>query len=289
MATQMAVPPAALFPLPLPAGAARQEQPWNSHSGARVQREAKDRDTIHQLVLSLLPLVKRVALQMRERLPMHVELDDLISTGVLGLMDAVQKFDDSKQVKLEQYARHRIRGAILDGLRGLDAASRDMRRKNKHAEGVYRRLEARLGHAPNDQEMAGGLGISLSRWYKTVLELTSLGVDWLRPLASVGTQESAFSIEDTFPDDNEGYQFEACYRREQRELLQRALGRIPERERQVVELYYQQELTMREIGERLGIDESRVSQLHSSALGRLRKRVKDFISNPPQPALRFAW
>jgi RNA polymerase sigma factor for flagellar operon FliA len=233
--------------------------------------------------------VKKVALQMRERLPVHVELDDLISTGVLGLMDAVQKFDPAKQVTIEQYARHRIRGAILDGLRGLDAASRDMRRKNKNAERVYAQLEANLGRPPNDQEMASGLGLSLGRWYRTVMELTALGVDWLRPLASVGTQESAFPIEDSLPADNVGHQFDACYHREQEEVLQRALGLIPERERQVVELYYHREMTMREIGERLGIDESRVSQLHSSALGRLRKRVKDFLSNPGLPEPRFAW
>ena len=289
MATQVAVPPAVLFPPPFPPFALREERPSDSHADVRVKREAKDLDTVNPIVVALLPLVRKVAIQMRGRLPVHVELDDLISTGVLGLMDAVQKFDDTKQVKLEQYARHRIRGAILDGLRGLDTASRDMRRKNKNAESVYARLEVKLGRPPNDQEMASGLGMTLSRWYRTVLELTALGVDWLRPLASVGTQESAFSIEDTFPADNEGHQFEACYHREQKEILQRALGRIPERERQVVELYYHQDLTMREIGERLGIDESRVSQLHSSALGRLRKRVKDFVSNPSQPAPCFAW
>ena len=288
MATQVAVPPALRFPPPLPPFAIRPERPSDTYAGVRIKKEAQDRDAANRLVVELLPLVKKVALQMRERLPLHVELDDLISTGVLGLMDAVQKFDDSKQVKLEQYARHRIRGAILDGLRGQDTASRDMRRKNKNAEGVYAQLMTKLGRPPNDQEMASGLGMTLSRWYRTVLELTSLGVDWLRPLASVGTQETAFSVEDSLPADNEGHQFEACYHREQKEILQRALGRIPERERQIVELYYHQELTMREIGERLGIDESRVSQLHSSALGRLRKRVRDFISKPVQPAPRFA-
>lgn len=242
-----------------------------------------DEQALNQLVVALLPLVRKVALQVRERLPMHIELDDLISTGVLGLIDAVQKYDARKQVRLEQYAQYRIRGAILDGLRELDHASRDMRRKNKNAERVYAHLEASLGHPPSDQEMACGLGMSLGRWYRTVRELTSLGVDWLRPLTSVGVREPAFSLEDTLPADNEGHQFDACYLREQNEILSHALVRIPERERQVVELYYHKGLTMREIGERLGVDESRVSQLHSSALDRLRKRVRNLVSGTIRP------
>src|SRR5437870_966047 len=107
-----------------------------------------------QLMVRLLPLVKRMALQMRERLPAHVDLDDLVGAGVLGLIDAVRKFDARKHVKLESYARHRIRGAILDGLRSLDGASRDMRRKAKGAEKVYRVLERKLGRPVGDDEMA---------------------------------------------------------------------------------------------------------------------------------------
>jgi RNA polymerase sigma factor FliA len=281
---------AAPFPYALCSESPASWKSSNAFSDASPQRKSpKAREEVHELVVALLPLVKKVALQMRERLPVHVELDDLISTGVIGLIDAVEKFDASKQVRLEQYAQHRIRGAILDGLRSEDIASRDMRRKNKNAERVYIQLEAKLGRPPSDQEMAGGLGVSLGRWYRTVLELTSVGIDWLRPLASVGTQDDSFFIEDAIPSDNEGHQFESCYRREQQEILQRALRRIPERERQVVELYYQQELTMKEIGNKLGIDESRVSQLHSSALDRLRRRVKDFLAKPTPPAPRFAW
>jgi len=244
---------------------------------------------INERVIALLPLVRKVALPMRERLPGHIELDDLISTGVIGLVDAVKKFDASKKVKLEQYAQYRIRGAILDGLRGMDHASRDMRRKNKNAERVYADLESKLGRPPNDLEMAKALGVSLKRWYRTVAELKSVGMDWLRPLASVGAREAGPAHEESLPADNEGHQFEACYLREQKEILQQALVRIPDRERQVVELYYHQGQTMREIGDRLGIDESRVSQLHSCALERLRRRVKDFLSNPVPHRPRFAW
>jgi RNA polymerase sigma factor for flagellar operon FliA len=244
---------------------------------------------MNRLVVTLLPLVKRIALQMRERLPLHVEVDDLISTGVLGLVDAIQKFDGQRKVKLEHYAQHRIRGAILDGLRGEDRASRDMRKKNKRAERVYGALEARLGRPPSEVDMAEGLGISLTSWYRTVRELRSVGLEWLRPMGAVGLKEPPVVSEDTLAADNEGHQFESCYRREQKEILARALERIPERERQVVRFYYQKELTMREIGERLGIDESRVSQLHAAALLRLRKRVREFLQNPLPPAPRLAW
>jgi RNA polymerase sigma factor for flagellar operon FliA len=244
---------------------------------------------VGRLVVALLPLVRRVAMQMHERLPLHVEVDDLVSTGVLGLADAIQKYDAGRKVHLERYAQHRIRGAILDGLRGLDSASRDMRKKNKKAERVYRQLEAEFKRPPTDVEMAEGLGISLARWYQTVRELRFVGIDWLRPMGSVSGREAKPLSEDSLPADNEGHQFEACYRREQKEILQRALERIPERERRVVHLYYQRELTMREIGERMGIDESRVSQLHSSALVRLRKRVGEFLHNPAPALPRMAW
>jgi RNA polymerase sigma factor for flagellar operon FliA len=241
-----------------------------------------------QLVVKLLPLVKRMALQVRERLPQHVDVEDLVSTGVLGLVDAVRKFDARKHVKLESYARYRIHGAILDGLRGLDHASRDMRKKSKKVESVYRGLEVRLSRAPSDDEIAAGLGISLQRWYRTVRELQTLGMEWLRPMGSVGNKESRQASEESLVADNQEHQFHSCYRREQREILDHALGRIPERERQVVQLYYDQELTMKEIGRKLGVDESRVSQLHSAALAHLRLRVQEMVNHPRPRALQFA-
>ncbi len=300
MATQVAVPnPRVWNPMPFPliplsgwpGGPAapgpaaeknrvRAEEPW-PHRRPRGEGE--------RLVVALLPLVKRLALHIRERLPLHVEVDDLIGSGVLGLVDAVAKFDGCRKVKLAQYARHRIRGAIFDGLRAEDTASRDMRKKNKKAEQVYQRLEMQLGRAPSDAEMAKGLGISLARWYRTVRELQPAGLAWLRPSASVGVKEAQTNDVESLPAGPAGGQFEACYRREQQEIVGRALERIPERERQVVHLYYRQELTMREIGERLGIDESRVSQLHSAAVVHLRKRVKDFLQHPAPAAPRLAW
>jgi len=257
--------------------------------GAEARIQALRQDLARQqLAVKLLPLVKRMALQVRERLPQHVDAEDLVSTGVLGLVDAVRKFDARKHVKLESYARYRIQGAILDGLRGLDHASRDMRKKSKKAESVYRALEFRLSRAPSDEEIAAGLGISLERWYRTVRELQTLGMDWFRPMGSMGNKESRPASEESFVADNQEHQFHSCYRREQKEILDHALGRIPERERHVVQLYYDQELTMKEIGRKLGVDESRVSQLHSAALAHLRSRVQEMVNHPRARSLQTA-
>ncbi len=264
---------------------ARRPRPWSpSVSEAPAQhalvtdRPSGERD---ELAVKLLSLVKRVAYEMREHLPAHVEVDDLVGAGTLGLLDAVRKFDARKHVKIETYARYRIRGAIIDGLRSLDTASRDMRKKNKKAESVFRALETKLGRAATDGEMAQALGISLKKWYATVQELQGMGVDWLRPMQAA---EQKLPDEESLPADNHDNQFDLCYRNEQRALLDRALSRISERERTVITLYYQHDLTMKQIGEQLGIDESRVSQIHSAALAHLRTKVETMLRAPhPQP------
>ncbi len=265
------------------AGALPRPTRWRV-TGVRSRRTAastiaaprrEDRDGA---VVKLLALVRRVAFEMHEHLPAHVEVDDLAGAGALGLLDAVRKFDARKHVKIETYARHRIRGAILDSLRSLDVASRDMRRKNKKAERVYRELEARAGRPVDDGEMARALGLSLKKWYRTVHELQTMGIDWLRP-----TQMPDAPLPDVqdVPAGDAENQIDLCYRREQRELLARALTQLSERERTVVTLYYQQEMTMKEIGSQLGVDESRVSQLHSAAIAHLRSRVQKMLTPGP--------
>jgi len=224
--------------------------------------------------VKLLPLVKRVAFEMRERLPQHVEIADLAGAGVLGLLHAVRKFDARKHVKIETYARHRIRGAILDSLREMDTASRDMRRKNKNAEKVYQRLQSELGRAVTDDEMAQALGISLKKWYRTMQELNSMGVEWMRPAQ---LPEANIVDEKNLPADGRENPFDLCYRNEQREIMGRAAAALPERERMVIALYYEREMTMKQISEKMGIDESRVSQIHSAALARLRNKVKRIL------------
>jgi RNA polymerase sigma factor for flagellar operon FliA len=226
--------------------------------------------SLDRKVVELYPLLQRIARKMRARLPAHIEVDDLVGAGALGLLDAVRKFDVRKQVKIESYAQHRIRGAILDSLRNMDGASRDLRKKSKKAEKIHRELEAKLGHPASDQDMAQAQGLSLKKWYRTVRELQPLGVEWLRPMGSVGVKQLT---EETLVSEGKANQFDLCYRGEQLGILNRAMAVLSGREQLIIALYYDREFNMKQIGVKLGIDESRVSQLHSAALVRLRNNV----------------
>lgn len=252
-------------------------QPGVRPPAQKSARAARERQ---RLLVEMLPLVKRLAFKIREHLPAHVEVDDLLANGVLGLVDAVAKFDTAKRVKLESYARHRVRGAILDGLRGADPASRDMRRKNKRIQQLYRELEVKFGRPVTDEEMAAAFGLSLPQWYRTLSEVQGVGFDFgIRPI-SAGPTTKRLPTEPTLLAAHEANPFELCYRREQREILIRALSRLPERERRILTFYYYGELTMRQIADRLNVDESRVSQLHSAALVRLKSSVESMLRRP---------
>ena len=237
----------------------------------------------NRLVVSMLPLVKRVAVQFRGHLPAHVELDDLVSAGTLDLIDAVGRFDPSKGVTIESYARFRIRGAILDSLREEDPASRDMRRKIKKIESACQQLEFRLGRPANDAEMACAMGLSLAKWHAMGSELQRLGFEGAG--AKIFPEVRQRVEEDNVAADADNNPFDLCYQREQKDIFRRALASLTERERSIMALYYQDNLTMKEIGERLGIDESRVSQLHSGALARLRARVSAMRQGPHRGAV----
>ncbi len=237
-----------------------------------------------RVLVRMLPLVKRMAYQMREHLPAHVDVEDLVGNGTLGLVDAISKFDSRKQVKVESYARHRIRGSILDGLRSLDPVSRDMRKKNRKVEQVYRQLEARLGRPAGDEEIAAALGLSLPQWHNTLREMQGVGVEgWSRAgsaaptLKHVATEETLATVPEEDP-------FQLCYRAEQRAILRRALSHLRERDRVIISLYYQEELTMKQIAARLDVDESRISQLHAAALARLKTCVQALLK-PQEPAV----
>lgn len=240
----------------------------------------------NKLVVKLLPLVKRVALQLRGHLPAHVELDDLVSEGVMGLIDAVKKFDPMKGVTIESYARHRIRGAILDSLRDQDHASRDMRRRIKKIESTSQDLEFQLGRPAGDMEMAQAMGLSLEKWYERIAELRRLGYDGSGSRISQEVPKRIDEEDLTASTDDDP--FALCYRQEQREILSQALRCLTERERAIIAFYYKDALTMKQIGIRLGIDESRVSQLHSGALARLRARV-DATIHHPVPFPKTVW
>ena len=225
----------------------------------RISQQSRD-----QVVLEHLPLVRAIAIRVHENLPVHVDLDDLVHAGVLGLFDAVEKYDASKNVAFQSYAKHRIKGAILDSLRQLDWASRDLRKRQKQVDAVTRELSARLGRNPTESELAREMGLSVERWRRMVMELRTVGlvpsnghIDHERDR----TQEFA-ATPDFQPD-------RICQRKQLRATLARAIGTLPERYQKVVFLYYTNEMTMKEIGEILGVNESRISQIHKTALRKM--------------------
>jgi RNA polymerase sigma factor for flagellar operon FliA len=230
-----------------------------------------------KLVVEMLPLVKGVALKIRKRLPAHVEVDDLLSDGVVGLVDAVAKFDPRKRVNLKSYARHRIRGSILDGLRGADPVPRDLRRKHKNFQKLNQELEADLGRPVKDEEMAAGLGMTLAEWNHELNEIQSAGIDCGARTLSAGPTFMQTSVEPAFLAGDDSNAFDLCYLREQREILSLSLSQLRERERQIITLYYKRGLTMEEIASRMKVDASRVSQLHAAALVRLKAKVHSLL------------
>lgn len=218
-----------------------------------------------QVILEHLPLVKAIAARVRENLPVHVDLDDLVHAGILGLFDAVNKYDPEKQVAFSSYAKHRIKGAILDSLRQLDWASRDLRRRHKQVEAATRDLTAELQRNPTDAEVAQKLGVEEGRWRQMMVDLRNVGLI----SASTRGQEGDDLPPPDFPCAAELQPDSMCAREQMRSALGDAMRALPERYQKVVVLYYTNEMTMKEIGGVLGINESRVSQIHKSALEKM--------------------
>ncbi len=218
-----------------------------------------------RIVLEHLPLVKAIAVRVHENLPVHVDLDDLVHAGVLGLFDAASKFNPEKQVAFSSYAKHRIKGAILDSLRQLDWASRDLRRRHKQVEAATRELAATLQRTPTESEIAQKLGVDVERWRQMMVDLRSVGLI----SASTRTAEHDDLPAPDFPSKPETQPDNMCSREQMRSVLGVAMKTLPERYQKVVFLYYTNEMTMKEIGGILGINESRVSQIHKSALEKM--------------------
>ncbi len=240
----------------------------------RRYRSSGDGRAREALVLAYAPLVKYVAGRIGMGLPAHVEEADLISYGLSGLIAAVERFDPSLQIKFETYAIPRIRGAILDELRALDWVPRGVRARARALERANMRLEARLLRAPNDDELAGELGITLEELQEALLEIsrsTLVALDelWSSPEHS----GEPVSLLETVPDLDAPDPQRAIANFERHAQISEAIMALPERERLVIALYYYEELTLREIGEVLGVTESRVSQLHAKAALRLRSKL----------------
>lgn len=225
-----------------------------------------------RILLEHLPIVRFVARRIHERLPQHVDMEDLVSAGIIGLMDAFSKFDHAKQVQFKSYAQFRIRGAILDSLRTLDWSPRELRRKGRAIEDAMRSLTQRLGRSPVETEVAQEMGLRLPEYQQLLGELKGLEIGSLNLERNEegGDEELAYLATPTSDEP-----LFRCLKGELRQRLVDAIEGLPEKERMVVSLYYHEELTMKEVGAVLGVVESRVSQIHTSAVLKLRAAMTD--------------
>jgi len=227
------------------------------------------------ILLEHLPVVRFLARRIHERLPQHVDMEDLVSAGVVGLMDAFAKFDPDKKVQFRSYAQFRIRGAIIDSLRTLDWSPRELRRKGRAVEEAIRVVTARLGHPPCELEVAAELAVSLEEYQQLLGDLKGLEIGTLHLEHNEDSGEEELAYIPGRPDEDPLF---CCLRGELVERLADAIDRLPDRERLVMTLYYYEEMTMREIGLALGVVESRISQVHASAVVHLRAALKDLAS-----------
>ncbi len=239
----------------------------HSATAAATTNTAGDRD---RLVLQHQPLVRAIAVRVAENLPVHVDLDDLIHAGIIGLFDAALKYDDNKQVSFQSYAKHRIKGAILDSLRDMDWASRDLRKRHKRLEEITRELASTTERTPTEAEIADRMGMDVDRWRQVAVELRMVGL----LSASSRAPESDNQNTPEYPAAADLNPDVLTGKRELRSVLSAAIKPLPARYQAVVQLYYVQGKTMREIGETLGINESRVSQIHKSALEKLAESLQ---------------
>jgi RNA polymerase sigma factor for flagellar operon FliA len=236
--------------------------------GTRPDKENRDR-----ILLERLPQVRHLARRIHEHLPRHVPLEDLVHAGVIGLIDALNKFDRSKHVQFGTYAKFRIRGAILDSLREMDWGPRALRRQARRVEEAQRKLSMELSRAPTEVELAAELNLELRALQQLLNTLAGLEIGSLHlESASDGKPEDLCDYLSNAPEDTP---FSRCMRSEMKDLLTRAVTDLPEKEQQVLALYYVEELTMKEVGVLMGIGESRVSQIHSLAVIALRERLTD--------------
>jgi RNA polymerase sigma factor for flagellar operon FliA len=227
-----------------------------------------------QLILEHLPQIKYIAHRISTKLPSHVELNDLVSAGVIGLLDAVEKFDPSRGVKFKTYAELRVKGAILDSLRNLDWAPRSLRKRSKDLEKVYKELEQRFGRPATDKEVSDRLGVTLEEFYELVDQIKGLNLGSFHEMVPQDDDRNSEPLVKYIPDAPQMDPFYLFHKLEIKDLLAGAIDALPKKERLVVSLYYYDELTMKEIGKVLGVNESRVSQLHTKAMLRLRTKLR---------------
>ncbi|MFW7381827.1 MAG: FliA/WhiG family RNA polymerase sigma factor [Oligoflexus sp.] len=231
-----------------------------------------------QLIMDYAPLIRFVAQRIAARLPSNIDIDDLISAGVIGLMDAIEKYDPSRDNKFKTYAEFRIRGAILDELRSQDWVPRSVRDKAKKIEKTYAELEQKFGRAVSDQELSAALGVDLEEYYDMVAKVkavTLLSIDEL----SGPNQQDRKSLLECLENVGSKNPFTQLKSKGVRELLIKNIEELPEKQKLVLSLYYYEDLNLKEIGRILEVTESRVSQLHTQAVEKLRTRLKPLLTD----------
>jgi RNA polymerase sigma factor FliA len=236
-----------------------------SRQGKKKQNDA--------LIMKYAPLIKYIATRIAARLPMHIEIQDLINSGVLGLMDAIEKFDPDKGVKFETYAEYRIKGAILDSLRAMDWVPRSVRKVATLLENTYAELEKKLGRPAHDEEVAEAMDVEVEKLHKLMSRVSHVSMVSLER-DSKNSHQTSLLDRLISPDNASG--FNKLDAEELRDMLTDCVERLPEKEQTVVSLYYYNEMTMKEIGKVLKLTESRVSQIHTKAVLRLRGKLRKF-------------
>jgi len=245
----------------------------------RTYRRTNDQALRDRLILNYAPIVKYVAGRLGSGLPAHVDEGDLVSYGLLGLISAIERFDPDRDIKFETYAIARIKGSILDELRALDWVPRSVRSRARQIERAMSELESKLRRAPTDEEIAAKVGISVEDLEDSLTDISRSSIAALDELWTIsGSGGDQVALIDTIEDEHGPEPQSAFAQTELREIVADAITSLPEREKLVITLYYYEDLTLREIGEVLGVTESRVSQLHTKAVLRLKARLSGSVA-----------
>ncbi|MDR0399682.1 MAG: RNA polymerase sigma factor WhiG [Treponema sp.] len=244
-----------------------EEELWQKY---RKTRDPKIRE---DFIKQYAPLVKYVAGKIAVSMPSSVEFDDLVGFGVFGLLDAIEKFEPEKNVKFKTYAVTRIRGAIFDELRSIDWVPRSVRQKTREVEETIGALEAQLGRTATDQEIAGAMGMAQEEYLKILVKISGTSILSLSDVWFTGDENDKVSIGDSIESPSSMNPDVIVEKDEIRRVIVEAISELPDKEKKILVLYYYEDLTLKEIGQVLEVTESRVSQLHTKAILRLRSRL----------------
>jgi RNA polymerase sigma factor for flagellar operon FliA len=231
-----------------------------------------------QLIIQYAPWVKFIALRMAAKLPSHIQAEDLISAGIIGLIDALDKFNPAREVQFKTYAQIRIQGAMKDELRSLDWASRSVRQKVKRLEQAYATLEQEFGRPPSSEEVASSMGIAIDGFEALLDDVKGTSLVSLEELGQGPASEDKSTLLDALLTREDQDPLELLNLHDLKKALTLAIAELPDKERLVLSLYYFEELTMKEVGKVLNLTESRISQLHTQAVLRLRGKLKAYLA-----------